>query len=287
MGLISLDVSFNNLTELPAWLGTLTNLQELELNNNGLTCLPEELGELKELTSLNVDTNKLRALPFSIGSLSKLRELRMDENLGVFIPDSLFSLSSLSWLDIGTRGEPSFRTSAGDNVFPEAFGDLASLAFLSTRAHSLPSSFCRLANLLKVELCHMSVFPEYGDQPELHTLWISSSDAEGPLPHCYSRLSGLDKLYLSGCKNLTCLPAPLAALTNLDSLHVERSSLLGNAVSELSECFAGMTALRSLHLEDCGLAEVRMVFKYSYVWSVLSDAPVRLAWPLNPTACLQ
>ena len=47
-----LDLSHEGLTELPEWVGQLTQLRSLYLNDNQLTSLPEGLGQLTELRSL-------------------------------------------------------------------------------------------------------------------------------------------------------------------------------------------------------------------------------------------
>jgi hypothetical protein len=76
--LTQLDLSDNQLPCLPEGLCGLTQLKQLNLNNNCLTELPDGLGEMESLTWLSMNNNRLKALP---KSMSRLHALTM---LGVF-----------------------------------------------------------------------------------------------------------------------------------------------------------------------------------------------------------
>ncbi len=52
-----LNLSQNQLSQLPAEIGQLTSLQELNLNQNQLSQLPTELGQLINLQTLNISNN--------------------------------------------------------------------------------------------------------------------------------------------------------------------------------------------------------------------------------------
>ena len=63
----SLDLTGNQLTELPPEIGQLTSLTTLYLQENQLTALPEQIGQLTNLQSLDLLNNQLTALPEQIG----------------------------------------------------------------------------------------------------------------------------------------------------------------------------------------------------------------------------
>lgn len=57
--LVSLDLSKNQLTELPHGIGHLSNLKRLSLYGNQLTTLPLEFSRLKQLVFLDLKNNPL------------------------------------------------------------------------------------------------------------------------------------------------------------------------------------------------------------------------------------
>ena len=95
--IIKLDISWNDLTELPDWINECINLQELHCDNNKLKKLPTTLpnslqklhcnhNELKELPTtlpnslqyLNCGYNKLKELPTTLPN--SLQYLNCDNN---------------------------------------------------------------------------------------------------------------------------------------------------------------------------------------------------------------
>jgi Leucine-rich repeat (LRR) protein len=67
--------------ELPAELGQLPSLAELDLRNNKLAALPPALGDVGSLGELRLGFNKLSSLPPSLGMLRSLKTLDLRNNL--------------------------------------------------------------------------------------------------------------------------------------------------------------------------------------------------------------
>eukprot|EP00904_Undaria_pinnatifida_P006033 jgi/Undpi1/255/HiC_scaffold_1.g00252.m1 len=91
---------------IPAELGKLPSLRELDLSNNKLTgSIPAELGTLGELTAVNLSGNRLTGvIPTSLGDLSVLQELDLSDNqLTGAIPEEFANLANLKSLLLGTN----------------------------------------------------------------------------------------------------------------------------------------------------------------------------------------
>ena len=57
-----LDLSSNQLKELPSWIGELNQLEVLNLSDNALSSLPESLGSITDLHTLNIGSNSFSTL---------------------------------------------------------------------------------------------------------------------------------------------------------------------------------------------------------------------------------
>ncbi|NXJ90612.1 LLR1 protein, partial [Corythaixoides concolor] len=113
-----LDLSHNHIKQLPATIGDLTCLQELNLHDNhlesfsGALCnstlqkslqfldlsqnkikaLPIQFCQLRELVNLKLDDNELIRLPFKVGQLHHLRFLSAARNKLPFLPSDFRKL---------------------------------------------------------------------------------------------------------------------------------------------------------------------------------------------------
>ena len=100
-----LSLGRNDLSgEIPAELGSLSNLEALSLNENYLSGeIPAELGGLSNLGRLWLENNQLSGeIPAELGSLSNLTSLNLYGNgLSGEIPAELGSLSNLVGLNLG------------------------------------------------------------------------------------------------------------------------------------------------------------------------------------------
>ena len=119
--LLTLDLAYNNLTELPNQLcSSLCLLSELNVSCNKLTCLPENVGMLQHLRTIKANGNNLNSIPTDIGrsvqfshsvsmnsfrtSLSlqhrckMLETLNLSENILQSLPSELSGCSKLQTL---------------------------------------------------------------------------------------------------------------------------------------------------------------------------------------------
>jgi len=75
-----LNLSYNQIQNLPVEIEQLVNLEKLILNNNRIQSLPKQVFTLKNLKNLSIAENKLTSLPDNIGELTSLEELDLSSN---------------------------------------------------------------------------------------------------------------------------------------------------------------------------------------------------------------
>ena len=95
-----LDLDGNELTSVPAEIGQLTSLEKLYLGDNQLTSLPAEIGQLTALEELRLGGNLLMSVPVEIGQLTSLDTLFLYNNKLTSVPAEIGQLTSLRELDL-------------------------------------------------------------------------------------------------------------------------------------------------------------------------------------------
>ena len=153
------------LVSVPAEIGALRNLKELNLSGRRLTSLPAEMSRLANLASLRLSQNKLSNLP-DVGGLSLLRELDASENRITAMPGGIGRLEKLEEINL-----------SGNKI------------------ESLPSEIGGLASLRKVDLSNNaigSVPPEIGALKSLETLDLRNNRI-AELPEEMTRLRNLER----------------------------------------------------------------------------------------------
>jgi hypothetical protein len=97
-GAVLLDLSGDQLTELPAEVAQLRNLEKLYLTDNQLTELPAEVVQLQNLTTLDLGGNQLTELSAEIAQLQNLTELDLTDNQLTELSAEVVQLQNLTAL---------------------------------------------------------------------------------------------------------------------------------------------------------------------------------------------
>lgn len=119
--LIMLDISGNEIKEMPKEIGVLQNLRILIINDNQITDLGPGITNLINLEVLDASSNKIVKLPVEITKLAKLEQLQLQNNMINELPNGITSLKSLEMLVLE------------DNLIeklPKRIGDLSNLKIL-------------------------------------------------------------------------------------------------------------------------------------------------------------
>ncbi|MBD3231457.1 hypothetical protein GF322_02225 [Candidatus Dependentiae bacterium] len=241
-----LDISLNQLAELPDNIGNLTELQELNVRHNQLTELPDNIGNLPKLKNLNVGDNKLTGLPDSIRNLTGLKILNVRLNQLTRLPDSIGNLTGLKILNVGYNQLTELPDNIGNltelqelNLFwnnqltelPDSIGNLTELQDLNVghnRLTELPDS---IGNLIKLQELYLGnnqlteVPDNIGNLTKLKNLNVGLNQLTG-LPDSIGNLTKLKKLNV-GDNQLTVLPDNIGNLTKLKKLNVGDNQLTG------------------------------------------------------------
>ncbi|XP_043480242.1 leucine-rich repeat and death domain-containing protein 1-like [Leptopilina heterotoma] len=100
INLEKLDLSNNNLQELPTSFSSLSNLQYLKIDNNKFVVMPIVLAGNQRLKSLSICHNSLNEISEELGSLITLEHLNLSFNKLIKFPKSFAKLHRLRELNI-------------------------------------------------------------------------------------------------------------------------------------------------------------------------------------------
>ncbi|CAD0009385.1 leucine-rich repeat domain-containing protein [Flavobacterium salmonis] len=151
----SLNLSGQNLTEIPKEIFELRNLKNLSLKENQIMEIPKEIKNLAELTLLSIGQNQLKDLPAEFFELKNLENLSLKKNKLKVISNRFGSFKKLQTLSlIGNEIE----------IIEEGFCDMWLLKNLYLRSNNLkrlPEKFGNLIGLRNLTLDNNPI--EYPD----------------------------------------------------------------------------------------------------------------------------
>ncbi|XP_063046023.1 leucine-rich repeat-containing G-protein coupled receptor 4 [Engraulis encrasicolus] len=226
-----LDISMNNITELPANVfRNLPYLEELRLAGNDLAFIhPEALSGLHQLKVLMLQNNQLRTVPSAaLRNLQSLQSLRLDANHITAVPeDSFEGLQQLRhlWLDDNSLTEVPIGPLRHQ-------GNLQALTLALNRINHIPDhAFANLTSLVVLHL-HNNRIQEIGK-------------------NCFTGLDNLETLDLN-FNSLHSFPEAIQRLPKLKELGFH-----SNNIAVIPEgAFHKNPLLRAIHLYDNPLSYV-------------------------------
>ncbi len=214
-----LDLSGQDMEELPEEIGLLTWLEKLDLESAGLKSLPKGIGRLVNLKELNLLDNNLVVLPSEFGMLASLEYLNLsfNQNLRDF-PASLSGLRNLKQLDFDSNNF---------GYFPFSFTKLKNLEALyidGNQIEYLPAEIGNLAQLEELDINAnnlTSLPPEFGYLSKLKSLDISRNDLT-EIPNALFDLENLETLFI-GENHIKTITSKIGNLRNLQLLNFGNS----------------------------------------------------------------
>ncbi len=245
--LIELDLSFNQLTQLPTEIIKLKNLATLNLSGNQLTHLHPKITELKNLSTFNLSGNQLTQLTKEIAELKNLSILNLSGNQLAQLPNEIVKLKYLTTLNLSWN-----------------------------QLTQLPSEIVELKNLTTLNLSgnQLTQLPtEIAELKNLTTLYLSRNQLT-QLPTEIAELKNLTKLYLSG-NQLTQLPTEITGLKNLTTLYLSRNQLtqLSSEIAELKKLITLNLSWNQLTQLPKEIIKLRNLIALNLSWNQLTQLP--------------
>ncbi|KAK7831629.1 putative lrr receptor-like serine/threonine-protein kinase [Quercus suber] len=205
-----LDFMWNSISgTIPKEIGSITSLELLLLNGNQLTgFLPEELGNLPNLNRIQIDENHISGpIPTSFANLNATQHFHMNNNsISGQIPHELSRLPNL------------FHFQLDNNNFNGA---------------TIPASYSKMSNLLKLSLRNCSLqgpIPDLSEIPNLYYLDLSSNQLNGTIPS-YMLSGNMTTILLSNNSLTGAIPTSFSSLPQLQKLSIANNSLNGSVPS--------------------------------------------------------
>jgi Leucine-rich repeat (LRR) protein len=232
-----------NLTAIPNYICSWTNLQKFELHMGGifqgsstkLKSIPRNIGNLKKLKQLALYCTSIVKIPDSLGNCP-LECLVLSGGFSI-VPETIGNLSKLKILKL---------FSDKPIILPDSIGKLLSLEELDIRAPALeiPATLGKLASLEDLHLLtekELALPKSFGGLSALKDLWLDSPEMRG-IPDTIGNCRNLKNIYISSDK-MTTLPESFCELKKLQGLHLNTFAL-----KALPAAFGNLVSLKSLDI---------------------------------------
>ena len=230
---------------LPASIGGLTRLTELNLRGNPISTLPAEIGHLSSLKILNLHHCQTEDFPMELWTLASLETLDLSFTKIKELPVEMGNLVNLKSLDLDDTEIESL---------PNEIGNLQLLTRLSLACcrnlESLPSEFANLVNLeyLDLDKTRLKSWPEeLNGCLSLKNLNLSFIPLQ-KLPQAIENMVLLEELHLCGTR-INSIPETIEKLTNLKILDLSFTE-----IDHIPEVIFSFSALEKLNIANTPIA---------------------------------
>lgn len=215
--LVELNMSNQNITELPENLGYLAELKYLVFNNNQITTIPSSIEFLVNLDSLDLSNNVLTSLPTGFSELEDLKFLNLSENEFEIYPTVIDSIFSLNILNL----ENNYIESLSDNI--NNLNNLNSLIISNNNIQQLPEDLSALINLNYLDISNNNI---------------------SNIPSSFNFFTQLQKFYAQNNK-INIIPDIFNQLNSLVEIN-----LANNKIIELDNNFFNSSYLTNVNLSN-------------------------------------
>jgi internalin A len=259
-----LDLSGQELTELPVEIGKLQQLESLilgrqvegyelvgnryleKVSGNNLKTLPLELLDLPNLRKLDVSGNPLENIPDVVTQILHLEELILIRVELTEIPEAIAKLTNLRELHLSSNQI---------TQIPEAIAKLTNLRELDLRNNQItqiPEAIANLTNLRELHLHNNQItqIPEAITKLTNLTQLHLRNNQITQIPEAIAKLSNLTQLDLHN-NQITQIPEAIAKLSNLTQLHLHN-----NQITQIPEAIAKLSNLTQLHLSGNQITQI-------------------------------
>jgi Leucine-rich repeat (LRR) protein len=246
----SLDLSDQQLKQLPTEIIKLTSLEKIDIGSNPDLDLMQTFEILKQIPSLKIlwlEDGKIKALPNNISQLKNLEELRLDNNELTSFPEPV-----------------------------KQFANLKYLRLFSNKIKKVDFKKGQLPNLIYIDLCYneFEKFPvELSALPNLKRIiiWYNSISK---IPRSIKRFKAIEEINLENNK-LTSIPSQFGRLKTIQKLSLRDNKfsdktikvvyelynlidldLQGNDITAISNNIANLKRLERLSVSDNPLKEL-------------------------------
>lgn len=232
-----LDLSNNEIGNLPDWICDLTAVKVFSVSNNNIGLIPDDIGNLNKLETFMVGYNKLVAIPSSVEKLVNLKELELRDNPLGTVPQQLRSLRNLETL---------YLHNCGISTLPDWIGELDALTFLGIGANHLTDLPESVAHLRKLKTIFLG-YDAGGGNPFRR------------IPEALRRLRNLEQLFAIKCE-LTDVPNWISEFGQLKDLSLDGNPLNPELAAAYQEGFEAVKRyLRAKEGAQVTLNEAKLI----------------------------